>query len=151
MPEEALINHRNLVNHNKTFWETRLHVGIPWFKQSIICWKVDHLSTSVTSGGAVKVIRLGHAGRLRARLGQQDGLTGCPERRCQSHGCGMYIHIAPLTHKGRGPGETEKQLWGDGTPTAVLIQFCVFFFDLSAATRAHESVFKSIIPAMSPH
>lgn len=52
--------------------------------------------------------------------------------------------------KGEGPARktnSHGRRDPDCNPNSVL---CVFFFDLSAATRAHESVFKSIIPAMSP-
>lgn len=113
VPEKALINHRNMVNYNKTFWETRKHVGIPWLKQSIICRNVEYLSALVTLAprhqSAQTSRLLFRSACTSACTSTATRLTGRPEPRHQSQGCGKYGLVPPNTHKGRGPGEEDKQ------------------------------------------
>lgn len=123
MPEEALINHRNLGNSNKTFWETRPLVGIPWLKQSIIGWNVEHLSTLVTSGAAATPTPERAASALLFNPAFTPPATRLPDRttRALASKKPTFKSLQPHT-KGEGPARKTSSR-GRGDPK--LIQFCV--------------------------
>lgn len=118
-----------MVNYNKTFWETRKHVGIPWLKQSIICRNVEYLSALVTLAPR-------HQSAQTSRLLFRSACTSAcsstatrlPDRapRASASKSGLWkVRSRPSEHTQRTRARRGRQTARDGTPTAVLIQFCV--------------------------
>lgn len=124
MPEEALINHRNLGNSNKTFWETRILLGIPCLKQSIIGWNVEHLSTLVTSGAGATLMPERAASVLLFNPACTPPATSLPDRatRASASKRPTFKSLQPHT---KGKGLARKTSSRGRGSTALLIQFCV--------------------------
>lgn len=124
MSKEALINHRNLVNYNEIFWETKLLVDVLNMVDGGISISISHRRRSHTTPPA-RAAKYACLMGQHALLWQQGCLTRDPEPRRQSHDSAERTFTS--LHSGTNDEGSARKTnsHGEGTPTTVLIQFCV--------------------------